>query len=98
MVRVRPRGPLRAGLLSAADLQRLHGAELAARALEVRSGYRLHRALEARRPRIYTTVTAVRLWWMKYRLPDGSVERIDNVEMLESQYGDSLRECIQEQK
>ena len=92
----RPLGPVHAGLLDGADLQRLHGAELAARALEVRSGYRLHRALEARRPRIHTTVQAVRIWWMKYRLPDGSVERIDNVEILESQYGDSLRERIQE--
>ena len=84
---------------SSADLQRLHGAELAARALEVRSAYLLHQALEARRPRIHTTYQAVRTWWSKYRsAPDGFAQRIDNVEMLESQYGDSLRECIQEQK
>ena len=69
---------------------------MAARALEVRSGYLLHRALEARRPRIHTTFAAVRLWWMKYRLPDGPVERIDNVDLLESEYGESLRQCIQE--
>ena len=95
----RPLGPVHAGLLSAADLQRLHGAELAARALEVRSAYLLHQALEARRPRIHTTYQAVRTWWSKYRsAPDGFAQRIDNVEMLESQYGDSLRECIQEQK
>ena len=83
--------------LFAADLERLHGAELAARALEVRSAYQLFRALEARRLRIHTTIQAVRTWWSKYRF-DGSAQRIDNVEMLESQYGDSLRECIQEQK
>ena len=85
--------------LFAIDLQRLHGAELAARALEVRSAYQLFHALDTRRPRIHTTLQAVKTWWGKYRpAPDGFVERIDNVEMLESRYGDSLRECIQEQK
>ena len=84
--------------LFAADLQRLHGAELARPPLsEVRSAYLLHQALEARRPRIDTTKQAVKTWWNKYRrIPDGSGERIHNVEMLESQYGDSLRERIQE--
>ena len=88
---------MHACLLSAADLQRLHGAELAARALEVRSAYLLHQALEARRPRIHTTHQAVRTWWSKYRsAPDGSGQRIHDVEMLESEYGDSLRGSIQE--
>ena len=84
--------------LFAADLQRLHGAELARPPLsEVRSAYLLHQALEARRPRIHTTFQAVKTWWSKYRsTPDGSGQRIHNVEMLESQYGDSLRGCIQE--
>ena len=84
--------------LFAADLQRLHGAELARPPLsEVRSAYLLHQALEARRPRIDTTKQAVHTWWNKYRrTPDGSGERIHNVEILESQYGDSLRERIQE--
>ena len=86
--------------LNAAELQQFHGAELARPPLsELRSAFLLHQALEARRPRIYTTYQAVRTWWSKYRsAPDGSGQRIDNVEMLESQYGDSLRECIQEQK
>ena len=93
----RPLGPVHAGLLSAADLQRLHGAELAARALEVRSAYLLHRALDERRPCILTTWQAVRTWWSKYRsAPDGSGHRIDDAEMLESEYGDSLRGSIQE--
>ena len=84
--------------LNAAELQQLHGAELARPPLsELRSAYLLHRALDARRPRILITYQAVRTWWSKYRF-DGSAQRIDNVEMLESQYGDSLRECIQEQK
>ena len=86
--------------LNAAELQQLHGAELARPPLsELRSAYLLHQALEARGPRIHTTLQAVKTWWGKYRpAPDGFVERIDNVEMLESRYGDSLRECIQEQK
>ena len=84
--------------LFAADLQRLHGAELARPPLsEMRSAYLLHRALDARRPRIDTTKQAVKTWWRKYRrTPDGSGERIENVEILESQYGDSLRERIQD--
>ena len=84
--------------LYAAELQQLHGAELARPPLsELRSAYLLHQALEARRPRIHTTFQAVRTWWSKYRCtPDGSGQRIHNVEMLESQYGDSLRVCIQE--
>ena len=84
--------------LNAAELQQLHGAELARPPLsELQSAYLLHQALEARRPRIHTTYQAVRTWWSKYRsAPDGFAQRIDNVEMLESQYGDSLRECIQE--
>ena len=86
--------------LHAAELQQLHGAELARPPLsELQTWYQLHQALEARRPRIHTTLQAVRTWWGKYHsAPDGSGQRIDNVEMLESQYGDSLRECIQEQK
>ena len=83
--------------LNAAELQQLHGAELARPPLSELSAYLLHQALEARRPRIHTTYQAVRTWWSKYRsAPDGFAQRIDNVEMLESQYGDSLRECIQE--
>ena len=84
--------------LFAIDLERLHGAELARPPLsEVRSPYLLHQALEARRPRIHTTKQAVKTWWSKYRrTPDGSGERIHNAEILESQYGDSLRERIQE--
>ena len=85
--------------LFAADLERLHGAELARPPLsEVRSAYLLHQALEARRPRIDTTKQAVKTWWNKYRrTPDGSGERIHSVETLESQYGDSIREGIQEE-
>ena len=85
-------------LLRALDLQRLYGAELARPPLsEVRSAYLLHRALEARRPRIDTTKQAVKTWWDKYRrTPDGSGQRIHDVEMLESEYGDSLRGSIQE--
>ena len=84
--------------LLARDLQRLYGAELARPPLsEVRSAYLLHRALEARRPRIDTTRQAVKTWWNKYRrTPGGSDECIHNVDMLESQYGDSIREGIQE--
>ena len=84
--------------LFAADLQRLHGAELARPPLsEVRSAYLLHQALEARRPRIHTTKQAVKTWWNKYRrTPDGSGERIHSVETLESQHGDSIRQRVQE--
>ena len=83
--------------LNAAELQQLHGAELARPPLsELRSAYLLHRALGERRPRILTTWQAVRTWWSKYRSAPDGFERIDNVEMLESQYGDSLRERIQE--
>ena len=86
--------------LNAAELQQFHGAELARPPLsELRSAHLLHRALDERRPRIPTTLQTVRTWWGNYRsAPDGSAQRIDNVEMLESRYGDSLRECIQEQK
>ena len=84
--------------LNAAELQQLHGAELARPPLsELRSAYLLHQALEARRLRIHTTYQAVRTWWSKYRsAPDGSGHRIDDEEMLESEYGDSLRGSIQE--
>ena len=85
--------------LFAIDLERLHGAELARPPLsEVRSAYLLHQALEARRPRIHTTKQAVKTWWDKYRCPaDGGGERVHSVETLESQYGDSIREGIQEE-
>ena len=84
--------------LFAADLQRLHGAELARPPLsEARSPYLLHKALEERQPRIDTTRQAVKTWWNQYRRsPDGCGERVDSVESLESQYGDSIREGIQE--
>ena len=84
--------------LNAAELQQLHGAELARPPLsELRSAYLLHRALGERRPCIFTTWQAVRTWWAKYRsAPDGSGHRIDDEEMLESEYGDSLRGSIQE--
>ena len=84
--------------LYAAELQQLHGAELARPPLsELESPYLLHRALDARRPRIPTTHQAVRTWWNNYRSGlDGSDQRIHDVEMLESEYGDSLRGSIQE--
>jgi len=84
--------------LFAADLERLHGAELARPPLsEARSPYLLHKALEARQPRIDTTRQAVKTWWNQYRRStDGCGERVDSVESLESQYGDSIREGIQE--
>ena len=84
--------------LLARDLQQLHGAELARPPLsELRSAYLLHRALDERRPRIPTTLQTVRTWWGNYRsAPDGSGHRIDDAEMLESEYGDSLRGSIQE--
>ena len=83
--------------LNAAELQQLHGAELARPPLSELSAYLLHQALEARRPRIHTTYQAVRTWWGKYgSAPDGSGHRIDDAEMLESEYGDSLRGSIQE--
>ena len=84
--------------LHAAELQQLHGAELARPPLsELQSAYLLHRALDARRPRIPTTHQAVRTWWNNYRSGlDGSDQRIHDVEMLESEYGDSLRGSIQE--
>ena len=91
--------------LLARDLQRLYGAELARPPLsEVRSAYLLHRALilctdkRDRRRRIDTTQQAVKTWWDKYRCPaDGGGERVHSVETLESQYGDSIREGIQEE-
>ena len=84
--------------LKAAELQQLHGAELARPPLsELQSPYLLHLALDARRPRIPTTYQAVRTWWNNYRSGlDGSDQRIHDVEMLESEYGDSLRGSIQE--
>ena len=84
--------------LNAAELQQLHGAELSRPPLsELQSAYLLLRALDARRPRISTTRQAVRTWWSNYRsAPDGSGHRIHDVEMLESEYGDSLRGSIQE--
>ena len=85
--------------LLARDLQRLYGAELARPPLsEVRSAYLLHRALtHDRRRGIDTTHQAVKTWWDKYRRPaDGGGERVHRVETLESQYGDSIREGIQE--
>ena len=89
--------------LLARDLQRLYGAELARSPLsEVRSAYLLHRALtdkRDRRRRIDTTPQAVKTWWDKYRCPaDGGGERVHSVETLESQYGDSIREGVQEEQ
>ena len=82
--------------LFAADLERVHGAELGRPPLsEVQSAYLLYKALQDRR--IDTTKQAVKTWWGKYRRsPDGSAERVGSVESLESRYGDSIRECIQE--
>ena len=82
--------------LFAADLQRLHGAELARPPLsEVRSAYLLYKALQERR--IDTTKQAVKTWWGQHRRsPDESAERVGSVESLESLYGVSIRERIQE--
>ena len=84
--------------LFAIDLQRLHGAELARAPLSAaRSPYLLYKALQQRRPRIDTTIRAVITWWQKYRHPsDGCGERVGSVEALESEYGDSIREGIEE--
>ena len=82
--------------LFAADLERLHGAELARPPLsEVRSAYLLYKALQERR--IDTTKQAVKTWWGQYRRsPDESGERVGSVESLESLYGDSIRQHVQE--
>ena len=84
--------------LVAADLERLHGAELARPPLsEVRSPYLLYKALQERRPRIDTTKQGVKTWWGQYRRsPDESAERVGSVEPLESLYGDSIRQLVQE--
>ena len=84
--------------LFAADLERLHGAELARPPLsEVRSPYLLYKALQERRPRIDTTKQAVNTWWGQHRRsPDESAERVGSVESLESQYRDSIRQRVQE--
>ena len=82
--------------LFAADLERLHGAELSRPPLsEVRSPYLLYKALQERR--IDTTKQAVKTWWGQYRRsPEESAERVGSVESLESQYGDSIRQRVQE--
>ena len=84
--------------IRAATLQAIHGAEMARAPLSAaRSPYLLHKALQQRRPRIDTTLQAVITWWHKYRHPpDGSGERVQSVEALESEYGDSIREGIEE--
>ena len=84
--------------LFAADLQRLHGAELARPPLsEVRSAYLLHQALEARQPRIDTTKQAVKTWWNQHRrAPEEAGERVHSVESLEAEHGDSIRQLVQE--
>ena len=84
--------------LFAADLDWLHGAELARPPqCEAKSSYLLHKALQERRPRIDAYKQAVKTWWAQYRRsPDESAERVGSVESLESLCGDSIRQLIQE--
>ena len=79
--------------LFAADLERLHGAELARPPLsEARLPYLLYKMLQERRPRIDTPKAAVKTWFGKYRLsPDEAGERAHPSEELERVYGDRIR-------
>ena len=79
--------------LFAADLERLHGAELARPPLsEARSPYLLYKMLQERRPRIDTTKQAVKTWFGQYRR-DVAGERVHSTEELERVYGDCIRDC-----
>ena len=84
--------------LFAADLERLHGAELARPPLsEAKSPYLLHKALQERRPRIDTTKQAVKTWWAQYRRSPGEAgDRVSSVEALEAEHGESIRQRVQE--
>ena len=80
--------------LCAADLERLHGAELARPPLsEAKSPYLLYKMLQERRPRIDTTEQAVKTWFGKYRRSaDVAGERVHSTEELERVYGDCIRD------
>ena len=80
--------------LFAADLERLHGAELARPPLsEAKSPYLLYKMLQERRPRIDTTMQAVKTWFGKYRRSaDVAGERVHSTEELERVYGDCIRD------
>ena len=84
--------------LSAGDLERLHGAELARPPLsEAKSPYLLYKMLQERRPRIDTSKQVVKTWWARYRQsPDEPGERVDSVESLESLRGESICQLGQE--
>ena len=80
--------------LFAADLERLHGAELARPPLsEAKSPYLLYKMLQERRPRIDTTKQAVKTWFGQYRRSaDVAGERVHSTEELERVYGDCIRD------
>ena len=77
--------------LSAADLQRMHGAMLELPPFcDAACPYQLRRMLLQRTLPIHCTESAIRVWWAKYKVRAG-IPAITNVLALEDGYGDSIR-------
>ena len=77
--------------LTARELQEQYGDVLASAPLcECSSASRLHTALSARQPPVEVSLGAVRIWWDKYKLPEGA-ETVTSDQDLEDRFGDSIR-------
>ena len=77
--------------LTAAELQRRHGAMLSTAPLLDLSPYRLVKALASKR--IFVTQAVAKQWASKYRTPPGAV-RVESAEALEEMYGDDARRLL----
>ena len=75
-------------------MQKLYGQELAAEPyVDIRTPYRLRRALGQRRPPLDVTEGVCKQWFDKYRTPAGAV-RVEKVDQLEAKYGAVVREVL----
>ena len=82
--------------LTARELQEQYGDVLASAPFrDCSSPVFLHGALASRDPLVEVSIGAVRMWWDKYKLPEGA-ETVTSAQDLEHRFGDGIRHLARE--
>ena len=77
--------------LTAAELQEQYGDVLASSPFcDCSNANALYTALAARQPPVEASLGCVRIWWNKYKIPEGGIS-VASAQDLEQWYGDAIR-------